>query len=385
MRVTLKKGREKPIVQGHPWVFSGAIERVQGPSQAALAEVYGSQDQFLGLGLFSPQSQISVRMLTTQKVAIDSLFFEQKLQTAWSWRRLLYEGTSTNAFRWINSEGDGLSGLIVDCFGPVLAVQFLSAGLELYRQTLLPLLMKQSGATAIFERSDSASRLEEGLEKKSGWIVGSAESPIEVCENEKRFLIDFAGGQKTGFFLDQKENRQKVSCFSSGRTVLDLFCYSGGFSIYAAKAGAREIVSVDASSEALALVSQNAKLNHVNVTTQEADVFDFLRQDSRLFDEIILDPPAFAKKKADLERGCRGYKDVNRLAFQKLSPGGLLWTFSCSQQVDRQLFQQIVFAAAYESKKTIQVVGHLDQAKDHPYLITHLEGQYLKGLVCRVL
>ena len=392
-RVLLKKGREKSVLQRHPWVFSGAIKRVVGiPEPGSLVEVADAEGRFLALGYFNPHSQITVRLITWQEEPVDVAFWQRRLQRAIQGRRSLFQDPHTTAFRLVNAESDGIPGLVVDLYGRYLVVQFLTLGIERWKEELVGLLMELVEPEGVYERDDVEVRRKEGLEERVGTLQGR-EPPdlIEVLENGLRFLVDVKRGQKTGFYLDQRENRRRFLGYAEGREVLDAFAYTGAFSVYAARQGARSIVQVESSAEARRLARENMALNGFQGQAVDyigGDVFQVLRrfrEEGRRFDLIVLDPPKFARAQAHLSQATRGYKDVNWLALQLLRPEGILFTFSCSGLVSPDLFQKIVFGASLDARREVQIIGKLSQASDHPVLLSFPESEYLKGLVCRAL
>lgn len=388
VRCILSKGKERPVLHRHPWIFSGAIDKIdEGCEAGDLVRVFSSSEQFLGIGYLNPKSQIAVRMLTFEDIVIDETFFDQKITHAIVIRKKFLT-PDTNAFRLIHSEGDFLPGLIVDVYGDFLVVQFLTAGIEPWKAMIVESLKKHFPACSIFEKSDSDSRRREGLERCVGSLVGSAPpGEIEIRENGLAFGVDIKGGQKTGFFLDQRENRALVRGLSTGKKVLNCFAFTGGFSIYAAKGGAKEIVSVESSESAVALGRENCQRNGVDDQTSvwaQQDVFDYLRAANREFDLVILDPPAFCKHKQQVQQAARGYKDINLHALKLIPKGGLLFTFSCSSYITPDLFQKIVFGAASDAKRDVRILKKISHAFDHPINIFHPEGEYLKGLLCEV-
>ncbi len=387
-RVILKRGREKSVLRGHPWVFSGAVAKMEGEvSPGDVAEVYSVDKQFLGLGHLNPHSQIIVRVLTQKKEELGEDFFSERISRAARFRERLSK--RANAYRIINGEGDYLPGLIVDRYGETLVIQCSTAGMDRLKGTLTNLLTKGFQPRSIYERSDVALRKEEGLPESSGLLYGE-EIPefIEIEEYGCRFKANVKRGQKTGFYLDQRENRSFLKGVSEGKKILDCFCYTGSFSIHAASGGAREVTLVDSSDEALATAEEHFQLNRLeNISHRmiRGDVFEVLRGLEPGYDRVVLDPPPFAKKKGHLPSASRGYKDLNLQAFHLLNEEGLLFTFSCSHHMSWDLFQKIVFSAALDSSRKVQIVGRLGHAWDHPTDICHPEGEYLRGLVCRVL
>ena len=390
--IFLKPGREKSVRQRHPWIFSGAVERIQGvPGKGETVEVRSSAREFLGQAAYSPNSQIRARMWNwDEKEIIDEAFFCRRIERAIALRRQ-YETGDTNAMRLIHAESDGLSGIIVDRYGDVLVLQCLTAGAEYWRELLVKSLGKLTGLSQIYERSDVDVRGLEGLPERTGSLLG--DPPPErfvIQENGLQFYVDVVHGQKSGFYLDQRANRQRVRKLVEGRQVLNCFSYTGAFSVYALAGGASQVLSVDSSAEALAVSAENVALNGFpseKAGCLEGDVFHVLRtfrDQARSFDAIILDPPKFAPTIAQAERAARGYKDINLLAFKLLRPGGLLFTFSCSGGISNDLFQKIVAGAALDAGVEARILEHLFQGPDHPVALNFPEGAYLKGLICTI-
>jgi 23S rRNA (cytosine1962-C5)-methyltransferase len=387
----LKPGREKSLLRRHPWVFSGAVAQVNGnPSPGETVEVRAADGTWLARAAYSPASQIRARVWTFDpEETVDAGFFRRRIGAALAQRASLGLPAVTDAFRLIHAESDQLPGLVVDRYGERLVLQSLTAGSEFWRETLADLLLEQTGASAIYERSDADVRELEGLPPRNGPLRGStSDAHITIHEYGLKFQVDIYSGHKTGFYLDQRANRKRIGELAAGREVLNCFCYTGGFSIHAARGGAKSIVSVDTSGEALALGQENAALNGIEASGQEwleADVFTALRKfrdQNRAWDLIILDPPKFAPTAAQAEKAARGYKDINRLAFKLLRPGGILATFSCSGGIDAALFQKIVASAALDAGVEAQIVETMTQGPDHPVSLHFPEGAYLKGLVC---
>jgi 23S rRNA (cytosine1962-C5)-methyltransferase len=390
--LTLKPGREKSLLRRHPWIFSGAVARVDGdPEPGATVDLLAAGGQFLARAAYSPSSQIRARVWTFDPAEpVDAAFFRKRIAAAIAGRAGLHLTPGTDALRLIHAESDGLSGLIVDRYADVLVIQFLSAGVELWRDTIADILLEETGLGSIYERSDADVRELEGLLPKVGPLRGALPpSPFTILENDLKFMVNLESGHKTGFYLDQRENRLRVRGLSAGWDVLDCFCYTGGFTVNALAGEAKSVLSVDASAEALALCRQNVSINSLDVSRHsmlEGDVFLLLRKfrdEARSFDLIVLDPPKFAPTAAQAEKAARGYKDINLLAFKLLRPGGLLVTCSCSGGVDAALFQKIVASAALDAGVDAQILAHLEQAPDHPVALHFPEGAYLKGLVCR--
>ena len=393
VKVLIKKDREKSLLRHHPWLFSGAIERIEGePQLGETVELRAHDGRFLGFGAWSPKSQIAVRIWSLNPDdEINADFLRRQLSWAIKRRESLFEPGKTDAVRLVNAESDGLPGLIVDRYNDYLVVQFLSAGAEFWRETIVTVLAEIVPVTGIYERSDVEVREKEGLELRKGLLLGNEPSElIEICENSRRFLVDIRNGHKTGFYLDQRDNRQKITEFSAGREVLNCFAYTGGFALAALSAGAAKVTNIEASAEALELLNRNVALNGFDPAKVENltdDVFQVLRKfrdQGRSFDLIILDPPKFAESKSQIERASRGYKDINLLAFKLLRPGGILFTFSCSGQISPELFQKIVADSALDAGKSAQILVWLNQSADHPTALNFPEGHYLKGLVCVV-
>jgi 23S rRNA (cytosine1962-C5)-methyltransferase len=392
--VVLKRSRAKPVLQRHPWIYSGAVDRVEGdPADGDIVDVRDVGNNWLARGYVNQQSQIVVRLLTwEQDEQVDAAFWQARLERAIAARQALADDPATDAYRLVHAESDYMPGLIVDRYGDWLVVQFLTLGMERWKDDLVGLLVGLiAGARGVYERSDVDVREKEGLEQRVGLLWGE-ELPqeIEIVENGRRFLVDVRQGHKTGFYLDQRENRARLPAFCAGAEVLDAFSYVGGFGVYAAAGGARAVTMVDGSAPALELARRNLALNGLEsagIEYVEGNVFSVLRgyrAQERQFDVVVLDPPKFAHSGREVERAARAYKDVNLLAFQLLRPGGVLFTFSCSSAVSAELFQKIVFGAALDAGRDAQIVGHLAQGADHPVALTFPEGAYLKGLICRV-
>ena len=387
-RVILKRGKEKPLLRGHPWVFSGAVAKVEGEvSPGDTGEVYSAAGDFLGTGHLNPRSQIFLRLLTRKKEALNIDLFRVRLSRAVALREIWLKN-KVQAYRMVNGEGDFLPGLIVDCYGKVFVSQFLTAGMERLKGPLVDLLVDEFHPQSIYERSDVPARKEEGLSETTGLLYGQ-EVPdrIETEEYGCRFGVDVKRGQKTGFYLDQRENRFALQELCRGKKVLDCFSYTGAFSVHAALAGAKEITLIDSSEEALVAAEAHFHLNHLERTPRQlirGDAFRIMRDLGEEFDVVILDPPPFAKKKGHLPGAARGYKDVNLQAFRLLREEGLLLTFSCSHYMNWDLFQKIVFSAAVDAGKKVQLLSRRGHPADHPVDLFHPEGEYLRGLICRV-
>jgi 23S rRNA (cytosine1962-C5)-methyltransferase len=392
--IHLKSGRERAVIRNHPWIFAGAIAEVRGdPEMGETVEVYSHDGTWLAYAAFSPHSQIRARIWTWDPdEEVNADFFTHRIQHSIQVREQLYRDEKTTAVREIFAESDGLPGLIVDRYGELRVIQILFAGMERWREAIVNTLIDNGDCRTIYERSDVDIRQLEGLPLRSERLWGEdLENLQSIVENDISYYVDITQGHKTGFYLDQRENRQALrEMIPDGVSVVDCFSYSGGFSINALKAGAGEIIAIDSSAIALDLVAKNISLNGLDperVKLVEGDVFKELRKfrDQNLsFDVIVLDPPKFASTPAHVQRAARGYKDINILAFKLLKPGGMLFTFSCSGGVGVDLFQKIVADAALDAGRKASVIRWLGQAMDHPVLLSFPEGRYLKGLVCRV-
>lgn len=389
----LRAGREKSLLHRHPWVFASAIEEIKGAPEAGDTVAIKSADgKALGSASYSPNSQIRARMWTFDAEAtIEAGFFADRIARAAELRRESIPAGSTSAMRLIHGESDGLPGLIVDRYNDTLVIQVTTPGIEAHRNEIIELLSRVEGVSGIYERSDVDVRELEGLKPVTGPVWGKApENPMVIEENGLKFQVDLVNGQKTGFFLDQRDNRQWLRGLVKGKSVLNCFCYTGAFSVYAFAGGAEKVLSMDSSDAAMDQVAVNLALNgfgDVDSELMTADVFTALRKfrDSRRsFDVIILDPPKFAPTVSQAEKAARGYKDINLLAFKLLNPGGLLFTFSCSGGISRELFQKIVTGAALDAGVDARIIAQLSQAVDHPIALNFPEGAYLKGLVCKI-
>jgi 23S rRNA (cytosine1962-C5)-methyltransferase len=388
--VILKSGREAALLRGHPWVFSGAVTAVKGkPSDGDIVLARDAGGKPLALGFFNSRTDISFRALTQDcGVGIDAAFWRERLRMAIGLRRSLVS-ENTNAYRLINAEGDGFPGLIADRYDDTLSVSVTTAGMEKQKQIILDALIDELKPAGIYEQSAGRSRGLEGLEERKGYVYGGGPAgPVRITENGYRFDVDVVGGQKTGFFLDQRGNREKLGALSRGANVLNCFCYTGAFSVYCAAGGAKRVVSLDISRSACAAASAHLRLNGFSDEdhpVQDADVFDYLRKLTDDFDLIILDPPAFAKTRRDVPKASRGYKEINMQAMKHLPPGGMLATFSCSNFIEEDLFHKIVQGAARDAHADMQLLARLEAGPDHPQAIGHPEGRYLKGLLVRKL
>jgi 23S rRNA (cytosine1962-C5)-methyltransferase len=385
-RLVLKPGREKSLRHRHPWVFSGAVETVEGnPASGDTIAVTAKDGAFLAWAAYCPESQIRARVWSFDaKDVIDEAFLRRQLNAAIARRRMLGQGS--DSMRLVHGESDGLPGLVVDRFADTLVVQILSAGAERWRPVWGPLLAELTGAKAVYERSDVEVRSLEGLPPRTGPLLGQASGLVRINEDGIAYDVDVATGQKTGFYLDQRDNRALAGSLARDAEVLNAFCYTGGFSLSALKGGAKRVTSLDTSEEALALGRRNVEVNRFDEARTEwlaADVFAQLRKfrdQNRKFDLIVLDPPKFAPTEKHVPNAARAYKDINLWAMKLLAPGGNLLTFSCSGAISPDLFQKIVAGAAADARVDLQIRKHLGAALDHPVSIHFPEGEYLKGL-----
>jgi 23S rRNA (cytosine1962-C5)-methyltransferase len=391
--IKLKRGRDKSIGRKHPWIFSGAIESVRDVrSNGETVEIISADGKHLGYGSFSKESQISVRMLSfNPEEKQDEIFIKKRIKEALNFRDSIVDKNSTNAYRLINAESDYLPGIIVDKYSDYLVCQFLSAGAEFWKNIVIDALIELTDPICIYERSDVDVRDKEGLAKSKGIIFGKhPDLPIEIIENGNKLLVDIVNGHKTGFYLDQRENRKIISDFARGRNILNCFSFTGGFSVYALKAGASKVINIDSSEEALSLAEKNLINNGFTNNQYEnicEDVFKYLRKlrdSNQKYDLIILDPPKFAESVSQVEKASRGYKDINLLAMKLLNPNGILFTFSCSGHITRELFNKIISDAALDSGREVKIIKHLTQSPDHSISTNFPESLYLKGLVCNV-
>ncbi|QUM84857.1 MULTISPECIES: class I SAM-dependent methyltransferase [unclassified Moritella] len=393
-QIILAKGKEKALKRRHPWIFSGAVSKVKGEATAGdTVDIMSAGGEWLASGSYSPESQIRVRVWHYDRgVEIDQAFFEKRIKQAQSLRDELIEEKGLTGYRLIAAESDSLPGITIDRYNDFLVCQLLSAGADFHRDTLVAALSVLYPECSIYERSDVAVRKKEGLELVQGVLKG--EEPPEVViieENGVKIEVDIKGGHKTGFYLDQRDNRKAAAKYAKGKDVLNCFSYTGGFGVYALQAGAKSITNVDLSQPALDIAKRNAEHNNLdlsNASFERADVFKLLRkfrEEGRTFDTIILDPPKFAENKAQMKGACRGYKDINFVAMQVLKPGGTLLTFSCSGLMEDGLFQKIVADAALDAGRDAYIVERLSQAGDHPTASFYPEGYYLNGLVLKVL
>ena len=389
-QLTLKPGRERSLLRRHPWVFSGAVGKVHGSPQSGDTVVVHSADGgFLAWAAYSPVSQIRARVWSFEEAEVPGPdLFKKKIEAALALRSTAVPPETTDALRLVHGESDGLPGLVADRYVGTLVVQILSAGCERWRDTLIEILRETSGCERLYERSNAEARKLEGLAPTAGPLLDSAaDGPIRIVEHGIKYEVEVAAGQKTGFYLDQRDNRRRAGSLAGGREVLDCFCYTGGFALSALAGGARSVLAIDSSAPALASARRNFTLNGLETDRAEwleADVFGALRtlrREGRQFDFIVLDPPKFAPTPKDAARAARGYKDINLNALKLLRPGGLLATFSCSGGISPELFQKIVAGAAADAGVPLLLRERYGAAPDHPVRIEFPEGEYLKGLL----
>ena len=389
-KVYLKPGKEESLKRFHPWVFSGAINRMEGePEEGEIVDVYTSKKEFIACGHFQIGS-IAVRVLTFRQEEINHDFWKNKLEIAYDLRRSLglAENPTNNTYRLVHGEGDNLPGLIIDVYNHTAVMQAHSVGMHVHRLDIAEALKMVMGDVIqhIYYKSETTLPFKADLGQENGFIVGGSPENVAM-EYGLKFHVDWLKGQKTGFFVDQRENRHLLEQYAKGRNVLNMFCYTGGFSIYAMRGGANLVHSVDSSAKAIDLTNENVELNFPGDTRHQAfaeDAFKYLDRMGDQYDLIILDPPAFAKHRDALRNALRGYSKLNAKAFEKIKPGGILFTFSCSQVVDKRDFRNAVFTAAAQSGRSVRILHQLTQPGDHPVNIYHPEGEYLKGLVLYV-
>ena len=389
-KVFLKPKKEESLLRFHPWVFSGAIQSFEGqPEEGDLVEVYGANNRYLGIGHFQIGS-IAVRILSFQQQEIDQAFWENRMRIAYELRKTLRLTASehNNTYRLVHGEGDNLPGLVIDMYAHTAVMQAHSVGMHLARHQIAEALKQILGDTLqnIYYKSEATLPYKANLGSEDGYLLGGDVEDIAL-ENGLRFCVDWQKGQKTGFFVDQRENRSLLEHYAKDRAVLNMFCYTGGFSFYAMRGGAKVVHSVDSSAKAIALTNKNVSLNFPGDPRHQAfaeDAFKYLEHMGSNYDLIILDPPAFAKHKDVLRNALQGYRKLNAIAFEKIKPGGILFTFSCSQVVSKEHFRLAVFSAAAQSGRSVRILHQLTQPADHPVNIYHPEGEYLKGLVLYV-
>ncbi|MBO5686527.1 MAG: class I SAM-dependent rRNA methyltransferase [Alistipes sp.] len=395
-QIFLRRGKEESLQRRHPWIFSGAIDHIKAEDESdiregALVKVYTRSGDFIAQGHYQIGS-IAVRVLSFEEEAIDQAWWNRRIAIAYDVRRTLSltDNTATTCYRLVHGEGDSLPGLVIDIYGTTAVVQCHSVGMYHARHAIAEALCACYGErlTAIYDKSSQTLPFKANLGAVDGYLWGSAHEPSQVVlENGLKFAVNWEEGQKTGFFLDQRENRELVKRYSKGRTVLNTFCYTGGFSVYAAEGGAVEVCSVDSSERAVHLAAENMRLNfgeRIPHSEVAADAVEYLRDIGSRYDLIILDPPAFAKHHKVLGNAMQGYKRLNARALSQIKPGGILFTFSCSQAVSKELFRTTVFSAAAIAGRKVRILHQLTQPADHPINIYHPEGEYLKGLVLYV-
>jgi len=389
--IQLKKGRQKSVLARHPWIFASAVERVDGnPGSGETVLIFDEHRKSIAKAAYSPNSQIRARVWTTSDETVDRKFLEKRIRDSINRRDSLRQEGKTTALRLIYGEADGLPGLVMDQYNKTIVMQILSAGAEFQRNDIIGILKDLLNPDCIYERSDVEVRGLEGLSVREELVTGNLpENGLVIEENGIKYQIDVAGGQKTGFYIDQRDNRQKVSGLAHGKDVLNCFCYTGGFTLNALAGGAKSVLSVDSSAPALQQLKQNIALNDLEDERSEiieGDVFKLLRlfrDQARSFDVIVLDPPKFAPTISQAEKASRAYKDINLLAIKLLRPGGILVTFSCSGGITRDLFQKIVAGAALDAGADLRILEQLSQSADHPVLLSFPESFYLKGLICK--
>ena len=386
-KLYLKEGKEKSLYRRHPWVFSGAVKKIEGkPTVGDLVDIYDCQKQYLATGHFQNES-IIVKILSFDSPNIDYAFWKERFEQAINYRKRFgfFDNPNSNVFRLVNGEGDFMPGLIADYYNGIVVLQAHSEGMHqnfsLFTDVLCELLGEK--LVAVFDKSSST--LPSG-DSTDGYIWGATPEEWEIKEDENKFIINFYEGQKTGFFIDQRENRALVRSLSEGKRVLNTFGYTGGFSLSALRGNAMYVETVDISKKAIALCDRNVSLNFNNANHKSValDVLHYLSEIDTNYDIIILDPPAFAKNHRSLQQGLKGYKNINQRAIEKIKPGGLIFTFSCSQAVSKEDFQTMVFTAAANANRKVRIIKHLPHAIDHPVSIYHPEGEYLKGLLIYV-
>jgi len=383
--IHLKPRRERPLLLGHPWIFSGAIADLDPHLEpGTLVAIHSAQGELLGRGYVNPRCAIAARVLTRADEPIDAAFFQRRVAAALALRRAVVPAEA-DTYRVINGEGDFLPGFVADVYGPAVVLQCLTAGAARLKSYIVEALRGALAPAGIYERSGGGVRREEGLQPEEGVLSGDVPAePVLVHECGVRFLVDLRGGQKTGFFLDQRDNRMLARQLARGRSVLNAFAYTGAFAVYAGAGQAGHVVSVESSGRALDLARRNWAANGLAESATEfveADVFQYLRETDRTFELLILDPPALVKRRQEVARGARAYKDLHLWAFRRAAPGAYVLTFSCSPHVSAELFWKIVQGAAVDAHRSVQVLRHLGPGADHPTSLAHAEGEYLKGML----
>lgn len=384
-RIDLKKGKERPILQRHHWIYSGAIAKLT--SKGDIATVYASTGEKLGLALLNlPGQSISAHMIAYGNESLTDAL-KNRLETAFHFRKKWFDPTVTNAYRLINAEGDGIPGLIIDSYADVLVLQISHPGIEKIKVQLISLCIEICRPRAIIEKSTSKLRKKEGMEELRSHLYGEKITATEIIENGIRYFVDFQEGQKTGFFLDQRESRAFIAKLSKNRKMLNCFAYTGGFSVSALHGGATHVTSVEISKKCQAQVEKNIALNQLSLDRHTficSDVFEYLKTSNWDYDLVILDPPAFAKKKTDISQAFKAYKDMNQYTMSNMAPNSLLLTCSCSYHIDESLFQNILFRASLEAKRSIRIISTHRMAIDHPISIFHPESAYLKSFLLAI-
>ena len=389
IKIFLKPKKEESLQRFHPWVFSGAIQYIDGkPSEGELVEVYASDKSFLAIGHYQIGS-IAVRVVTFTQVPVDAQFWYEKVASAYRMRQIIgLINVNNNTYRLIHGEGDALPGLIVDVYDDTAVMQAHSVGMHLIRQTLAEAIVKHiPGVQNVYYKSETTLPFKAPVEPEDGYLIGKETKAYLALENGLKFQVDWLRGQKTGFFVDQRENRALLEIYSKDKNVLNMFCYTGGFSVYAMRGGAKLVHSVDSSAKAIELTDRNITLNFPGDTRHASfaeDAFKYLNANQQKYDLVVLDPPAFAKHRDALRNALKGYKRLNAKGIEQIKPGGILFTFSCSQVVTREQFRLAVFSAAAETGRNVRIMHQLSQPADHPVNIYHPEGEYLKGLVLYV-
>ena len=389
-KIILKSGKDQSLRRFHPWIFSGAIKKIHGPArEGEVVDLYDNKDEFLASGHYQDGS-IAVRVLSFDPVEVDQAFWDDRIGRAWQLRERLglVPDPSTTVFRWVNAEGDGLPGLIIDYYDGTAVVQMHSVGMYKNLESIKESLLKTTGAQihTIYNKSQTTLPDKPGIDQRSGFLKGDA-ALGEVLEKGYRFNVNWTEGQKTGFFIDQRENRKLLGEWSGGRKVLNMFGYTGGFSVYSMGGGAELVHSVDSSGKAIDLTREHLEMNFPGDIRHEAfavDASTYMKEIKDKYNLVILDPPAFAKHQNKLNNALQGYKRLNQRAFEQIASGGILFTFSCSQAVSKENFRKSVFAAAANSRRNVRILYQLTQPPDHPVSIFHPEGEYLKGLVLEV-
>ncbi len=380
-KVLLKKGVHTKIVRGNPWIYDNEILKVEGDfSPGDVVDIYDSSKSFIGRGFINPNSKIRVRVVTRKEEEINKDFFRERILKAWEYRKKVVD---VDSCRVVFAEADFLPGLIVDKFSDVLVIQTLALGIDRFKEVIVELLDEIFNPRGIYERNDVSVRELEGLPQVKGFLKGKFDTKVEILENGIKMIVDVENGQKTGYFLDQRENRASLKGLVDGAEVLDVFCYTGGFSLHALKYGASKVISVDSSGTALGMAKENAKINGFidKIEFIEENAFDLLRRfhkEGKTFDVVILDPPAFAKSSKNLDSALRGYKEINLRAMKIIRDGGFLITCSCSQHVTRELFEKVIESASFDANRLLRLLEFRYQAKDHPILLSHPESLYLK-------